>query len=251
MRRSTALAIAASLGGVLGVIPAASGDAQPQTCGSSTSSTQTSTNTTTTTTTTPTTTTPTTNTTTTTSPVTLPPPHGHPLNNVTVENCIDGTAKARSRLQVAVASPVNADPGNFAYAFAHDCSAGCVAIAIAFQVALIPQSASTQAPENVALAVNDNCNHCGAFAFAYQYAVDVPRGTRLSPSTRHEIAAIRRQAALAVWTSSTFVELDNELKALARQLRSDVDAGLQHQHVSESHRHATEHLRQEGHRHSG
>jgi hypothetical protein len=243
----TALVVAGSLGAVAGAVPAATGDGQAQTCQSSTSSTQTTTTTPTTTTTT-TTTTPTT---TTTTPAITLSPHGHPLNDVTVENCNDGTVKARSHLQVGRASPVNADPGNFAIAYAHDCSTtGCDAIAAAFQVALIPQRASRQVPENLALAINYKCSHCGAFAYAYQYAVDVPRGTRLPGTTRRQIAAIRREAAADVHASLTFPELDGKLQALAGRLKAAVDAGLQKQHVRETRRHVSHHLKEEGHRSS-
>jgi hypothetical protein len=143
---------------------------------------------------------------------------------------------------------VNADPGNLAFAYAHDCSTGCVAIAAAFQVALIPQGASRQTPENVALAINYKCDHCGAFAYAYQYAVDVPRGTRLSPAARHQIAAIGREAAADVHASLTFAELDSRLQALAQRLKTAVDDGLAKQHVRETHRHSSHHLKEEGHR---
>jgi putative peptide zinc metalloprotease protein len=241
----TALVLAGALGVVAGAVPVASGEGATQTCQSSTSSTQTST-TTSTTNSTPTTTTPPA-TTTTPAAITLPPPHGHPLNAVTIENCNDGTVKARSHLQVGVASPTNADPGNYAYAYAHDCSTGCEAIAAAFQVALIPQGASRQAPENVALAINYNCDHCGAFAYAYQYAVEVPRGTRLSSATWHQIAAIRREAAADIRANLTFVDLDSRLRALATRLKTDVDTGLTKQHVHETHRHSSQHLKQQGH----
>jgi hypothetical protein len=241
--------VAGSLGALAGAVPAASGGGQTQTCQPSTSTTQTSTTTTTTTTsTTPTATTTTPAPPTTTTPAITLTPHGHPLNDVTVENCNDGTVKARSHLQVGVTSPATADPGNYAIAYAHDCSTGCVAIAVAFQVALVPQGAPQQTPHNVALAVNYKCDHCGAFAFAYQYAVNVPRGTRLSLSTRRQIAAIRREAAADVHASLTFVDLDGKLQFLALRLKAAVDAGLQKQHVHETHRRSRQDRRQEGHR---
>jgi hypothetical protein len=100
----------------------------------------------------------------------------------------------------------------------------------------------------VALAINYNCNHCGAFAYAYQYAVDVPRGTRLSTATRRQIAAIRHEAAADVHAALTFRELDGRLQVLATQLRAAVDAGLTKQHVHETHRHSSRHLKEQGRR---
>jgi hypothetical protein len=232
------LALVGVLGAVVGSAPAATGSGQTPTCQpSSTTTTTTTTITTTTTTTTP-------------APPPIAPPQGHPLNNVTVENCTDGTFKARSKVQVGVAGGRTADPVNFAYAYGHDCTTtGCVTIAAAFQVALVPQGARVQTPTNVALAVNFNCDHCATFAFAYQYAVDVPPGTRLPRVTRRQIASIRRQVANDVQdTSLTFPALDKALTELAKQLRADVDHGLASEHRPETHRHASQHLREKGQR---
>jgi hypothetical protein len=252
MRRLAALfglVVVFAVGATLGTAPAAPVSGQSTTCQrSSTTTTTTSTTTTTTTTTTPTSTSTTTTPTTTTTPApTIPQPQGHPLNNNTVENCSDGTIKSRSKLQVGRASGKQADPVNFAYAYAHDCSTGCQAVAAAFQVALIPEGTSTQAPQNVALAINYNCQHCGVFAYAYQYAVDVPAGTRLSRATLRQIAAIRREAAADVNANLTFVALDGKLRALAGELRTDVDNGLQKQHLTEKHKRSSQHLNEVGH----
>jgi len=179
-------------------------------------------------------------------PPTIPHPTGHPLNDNTVENCTAGTAKARSQLQAASVRGVNADPVNFAYAYAHDCSSGCQAVAVSYQVVLEDHQAQTQTPENVALAVNYRCDHCGVFAYAYQYVVGVPGGTRLSATTRRAIAMIRRDAAAAVKADLSFPVLDTKLRDLAGQLRAAVDDGLQRQHTAVTRKRSTEHLRQSG-----
>jgi hypothetical protein len=177
---------------------------------------------------------------------TPPEPQGSPVNNNTLENCQDATARKRSKLQVGTADATNAQPANYAVAYAHDCATGCQAIAAAFQVALVPKGARTQSPQNVALAVNLRCHHCAVFAYAYQYAVGVPTGTRLSGETRRQIASIARQARADVQANLTFPELDAELQTLASKLRATVDADLQKQHVTETHKHASHHVKEFG-----
>jgi putative peptide zinc metalloprotease protein len=135
---------------------------------------------------------------------------------------------------------------NFAYAYAHDCNTGCQAVAVSFQVVLQDKNAKSQAPQNVALAINYQCHACGVFAYADQYVVDVPRGTRLPSMTRHQLDAIRRQADSDVRAQLPFSELDGRLHALATELATDVDAGLQNARVPEMHERSNEHHRQAG-----
>lgn len=242
----TGLAPVLIAGAILGSAPAApaSGD---QTCPAAPPATTTSSTTPTTTSSTPPTTT---SSTTTTSPAPPPPsipqPTGHPLNNVTVENCVDGTSQVRSELQVRFVHGAQADPVNFAYAYSHGCSSGCQSIAAAFQVVLVEPPATTQTPENIGLAINYMCDHCGTFAYAYQYVVDVPSHTRLSSATELQIATIERQADADVHAELSFTALDAKLQDLAGQLRVAVDDGLQDSHARETHEHAAQHLRTSG-----
>jgi putative peptide zinc metalloprotease protein len=193
-----------------------------------------------------TTTTSTSGTTSTGQPPPIPQPQGHPLNNNTVQNCQDGTIKASSKLQTASAGGNDANPVNYAYAYAHDCPTGCEAIAAAFQVVLVNQGASTQTPENVAQAINYNCNGCGVFAYAYQYAVDVPKGAHLSPAAEEKIADIRRQADADVKANLSFSALDAKLRDLAAQLQSTVDQDLQNHNIRETDRDPRQHVKESG-----
>jgi hypothetical protein len=226
------IAILAAGAALSGLALAPRGRAEDQTCAPATTTTSTST----TTSTTPSTP----------SPPPVQPPQGHPLNNVTVENCIGGTIQGRSKLQVGHTSGDTADPANFAYAYAHDCTPGCAAISAAFQVVLVPTGTPNQTPENIALAVNYNCNGCAVFAFADQYALNVAPGTRLSGETRQEIARIRREVAQDVANVTSFSTLDNQLKALATEEHNAVDTGLQQAHVPVFHRHSSEHVEEHG-----
>ncbi len=164
-----------------------------------------------------------------------PPPAaqlGRPLNEVALENCQSGTEQIESKLRLARASGQQAQPTNLAYAYSHDCATGCTTIAVAYQVVLVDKDSPTQSPQNAAVAINQNCTGCRTFAFADQYAVDVPSGTRLPPATRRQIASIRRQADADVNAGLSFPDLDAQLKALATQLHQDVLDGLANQNVN-------------------
>lgn len=97
---------------------------------------------------------------------TAPPSSAGPTQNVIADNNHGGTVLALSGLGLSRAPAQNASPTNFARANAHDCASRCQAIAAAFQIVLVPAGATTQAPQNVALATNVNCNGCGSFAYA-------------------------------------------------------------------------------------
>jgi hypothetical protein len=170
---------------------------------------------------------------------------------VVIENCQGGSKQARSRLQLGAVDTSNAQPTDVAIAYSHDCASACQSIAAAFQAVLVEQGANVQAPQNAAVAVNQNCTGCGAFAYAHQFALDVPEGTTLSAGTRRQIAVIRRQAAADVRAADvvTFTgaqDLDTKLVALAKDLDAAVNAGLRNQHVRATHRHSTDRVRESG-----
>jgi len=233
------------MGAAIGSAPASSGSGQSTTPTDTSTAPATTTNGQSTTP-TDTSTTPATTTATTPPPPTIPQPTGHPLNNNTVENSVNGTVQARSKFQAAHAGGNDADPVNFAYAYAHDCTTGCVAVAAAFQVALIDQGTHTQTPQNIALALNYDCTHCGVFAYAYQYAVDVPKGTHLPSSTHQDLASIRGEAAADVAAGLPFAELDSRLRALGAKLRAAVDDGLADEKVNGTHKRSNEHREETG-----
>lgn len=165
--------------------------------------------------------------------------------NVIADNGNDGTIVVRSGLEAdqAHGSAVGS-PANVARANAHDCATGCQAIAAALQVALIPAGTTTQAPENLALATNVNCSHCGSFAYAYQYVVDVPRGAKLSAHVRAQIAGLRREVDQDVRLGLDYPTLDARLTGVAQRFRAAVDTDLADQHEAETGKHSSKTVRQ-------
>jgi hypothetical protein len=164
------------------------------------------------------------------------PPPGGPAQNVVADNDHAATVLALSGLTLSRASAQNASPTNLARANAHDCTSPCQAIAAAFQIVLVPAGATTQAPQNVALATNVNCDGCGSFAYAYQYVVDVPSGVKLSGHANQQLKQLRQQADQDVHAGLDSPTLDTRLHDLATQFRAAVDGDLTQQHKQEDHK---------------
>jgi hypothetical protein len=164
------------------------------------------------------------------------PASGGPAQNVVADNDHASTVLALAGMTLSRASAQNASPSNLARANAHDCTTPCQAIAAAFQIVLVPANATTQAPQNVALATNVNCDQCGSFAYAYQYVVDVPSGVKLSGHANQQIKQLRQQADQDVHAGLDYPTLDARLHDLATQLRATVDGDLTQQHKPEGHR---------------
>ncbi len=76
---------------------------------------------------------------------------------------------------VSTASMVSHDTGtadvtnaNLAYSHSFNCT-GCRTVTAAVQAVIVEGSPNTIAPQNAAVAINENCSHCQTFAYAHQY----------------------------------------------------------------------------------
>jgi hypothetical protein len=165
-----------------------------------------------------------------------PPPASGPAQNVIADNDRGGVVLALSGMTVSRAPADHASPTNYARANAHDCTSPCQAIAAAFQIVLVPTGATIQAPQNVAFATNVNCSHCGSFAYAYQYVVNVADGVKLSGHANQQIRQLRQQADQFVHAGLDYPTLDARLHTLAGQFRAVVDNDLVQQHQGEDHK---------------
>lgn len=80
---------------------------------------------------------------------------------------------------------------NAAVAFA-SCTS-CQTVAISIQVLLIAGQPSTFSPQNLAIAINQNCTLCDTMAAAYQFAVGIGTRLKFTADGRQALADIRRQ----------------------------------------------------------
>lgn len=104
----------------------------------------------------------------------VPPALGAPAlaqdDNVAVaENTEDGSSVFRFAFTIKRVAGDVVDPTNAAVAYA-SCE-GCATVAVAMQVVLVSGDPEVVAPQNVAVAVNEDCDLCVTLALAYQYVL--------------------------------------------------------------------------------
>lgn len=149
---------------------------------------------------------------------------------VMVLNYSDGMARSLSGVAVSPTASEVVDNENLALARS-SCS-DCRTVAIAAQVVLITRDSSVVQPENVALAVNEDCLRCETAALAYQYVVTTGGPVYLTAEGEQEVSRIRAELADLAASELAFPALEAQADGLYEQLRSVIDeelvlAGLQ------------------------
>jgi putative peptide zinc metalloprotease protein len=147
-------------------------------------------------------------------------------NFVQVQATQEHRTVERSAVQVVANATDTVDNGNLAEAYAHDCT-GCRAVAVAFQVVLVPGSPHTVTPGNLASAVNERCTSCTALAFAKQYLLYTHGATSIDSDARREVARIGAQVRKVATSGADGPSMDAQLAPLFDRLVASVESGLQ------------------------
>ncbi len=95
-------------------------------------------------------------------------------NEAIVVNEEDGASLFEFAFDIVRVTDGIVDQTNLALAYS-SCEA-CTTVAVAIQIVLVMGDVTTVAPENVAIAINDECSLCETFAVAYQFVVGVEEG---------------------------------------------------------------------------
>jgi hypothetical protein len=99
---------------------------------------------------------------------------------------------------------------------------------VAVQVVLVEGSPTEVAPENAAVAVNDQCTGCQTFAYAYQYLINTEGPVSLDAEARQQVDDVEDRMREAAGSATvSFPDLTTRLDALSAELVQDVQAGLQ------------------------
>jgi hypothetical protein len=146
-------------------------------------------------------------------------------NFVQVQATQDRPTVERSAVQVVANTTDTVDNGNLAEAYAHDCT-GCRAVAVAFQVVLVPGSPHTVTPGNLASAANERCTSCTSLAFAKQYLLYTHGATAIDNDARREVARISAQVRKVTTSGADGPTMDAQLAPLFDRLVSAVENGL-------------------------
>lgn len=132
-------------------------------------------------------------------------------------NTKDGFEVFRLAFQIRHATQDVVDTSNAAVAYA-SCT-DCQTIALAIQVVLISgYDSSVVAPENLAIAINENCNLCDTLASAYQFVLTAEGNLRFTAEGNQALAAIRRALLDLRDSGLTGAEIQAKLDALMDEL---------------------------------
>ena len=137
----------------------------------------------------------------------------------------------QSSTQAAAGGDDTVDNENVALARSSNCTSSCYSSAVAVQVVIYTGSPTTFTPQNLAVAVNQSCDSCGSFAYAWQYVVQSGNKAHLTGKARHELQDIESQID-ALTTSTVPVDLatdqrlTDQLNGLTAQIKAVVDDDL-------------------------
>jgi putative peptide zinc metalloprotease protein len=137
-------------------------------------------------------------------------------NTAIAINTKDGTDIFRLAFKIARVNQDVVDQSNAAVAF-NSCQ-DCQSVAVAFQIVLIFSDPAVVDSQNLALALNLNCDACVAFASAYQWLLTTDGPVRLTAEGNQRIAELRKRLRDLLQSDLTIDQLQAELD----QIRDEV-----------------------------
>ena len=131
-------------------------------------------------------------------------------------NTKDGSSIFRLAFAIKRAGGDVVDNVNAAVAFS-SCT-DCQTVAISIQVVLITGDAETITPQNIAIAINENCTLCDTLASAYQFVLTTDGQVHFTADGNREIAAIRRELQELRKSGLSGPEIQERLTGLMQRL---------------------------------
>ena len=145
-------------------------------------------------------------------------------NAAVAANDRDGTSIFRFAFSIKRVTDDVVDNSNAAVAFA-SCDS-CEAVAIAIQIVLVASDPDVVTPENIAIAINENCNLCETFAAAYQFVLGGGVRLQFTPEGFQRLADLRTDFRDLREEDLTPEELDARLDELVSELRDVLSTEL-------------------------
>jgi putative peptide zinc metalloprotease protein len=131
-------------------------------------------------------------------------------------NTKDGTDIFKLAFKTVRVNQEIVDQSNAAVAF-NSC-ADCSSIAIAFQIILIFSDPAVVTSENIALAINFECDACVAFASAYQWLLTTGGPVHFTPEGNRRLAELRKQLRELLKSDFTLEQLIAELDRIKAEI---------------------------------
>jgi putative peptide zinc metalloprotease protein len=146
-------------------------------------------------------------------------------NAAVATNTKDGTSIFKFAFSIKRVTDDVVDNGNAAVAYS-SCDS-CQAVALAIQIVLVSSDPSVVSPENLAIAINENCNLCETLAAAYQFVFG-GGDTRLqfTPEGLRRLAELRKAFRDLGKEDLGVEEIASRLDGLVAELRDVVHTEL-------------------------
>jgi hypothetical protein len=133
-----------------------------------------------------------------------------------------------SGVQVGSYKGEDLESANVARADSTDCT-DCRTVAVAAQAVLVKGSPNNAVPTNAAIAINENCERCTTYAYAFQYIVSTKDRVVLTDRGRDRVADIREDIATAAHSDLAPAALTERLDDLTAAFRRAIDCDLARQ----------------------
>lgn len=146
-------------------------------------------------------------------------------NAAVATNTKDGTSIFKFAFSIKRVTDDVVDNGNAAVAYS-SCDS-CQAVALAIQIVLVSSDPSVVSPENLAIAINEDCNLCETLAAAYQFVFG-GGDTRLqfTPEGLRRLAELRQAFRDLGKEDLSVEEIATRLDGLVAELREVVHTEL-------------------------
>ncbi len=145
-------------------------------------------------------------------------------NIVVAENTHDGSSIFEFAFEITEVTGDVVDAGNLAVAYA-TCTE-CRTVAVAIQIVLVFSDPSVVVPENVAIAVNEECDLCETFASAYQFVISTGGPVEFTKEGRKALKEIEKQIKALLKSDLPLEELQAQIDALMDQVAEILDTQL-------------------------
>jgi putative peptide zinc metalloprotease protein len=137
-------------------------------------------------------------------------------NTAIAINTKDGTDIFKLAFKIVRANQDIVDQSNAAVAF-NSCQE-CQSIAVAFQIVLIFSDPDVVSSQNLALAMNVECDACVAFASAYQWLLTTGGPVHFTAEGNQRLAELRKQLKDLLQSDYTLEELVAELEWIEQEI---------------------------------
>jgi putative peptide zinc metalloprotease protein len=139
-------------------------------------------------------------------------------------NTRDGSSVFKLAFQIRKVTGDVVDNQNAAVAYA-SCTE-CQTVAISIQVLLVAGSPTVFTPENIALAINEQCTLCDTMALAYQFAVGMDTQLKFTAEGNRQLAQLRRELEQLRTSDLSLAEIEAKAADIVKQLSTVLSTEL-------------------------